>query len=59
VQSRAFPRQTLPKTGSPTGIDRRGIVIFVTGIVVGLAVRNAVAQERTGMHVNHVGVQII
>ena len=36
----------------------RGIVIFVTGIVIGLAVQSTLAQKRTEMYVNHVGVAV-
>ena len=36
----------------------RGIVIFVTGIVIGLAVQSTVAQKRTEMYVNHVGIAV-
>ena len=36
----------------------RGIVLFLTGIVVGLAVQNRGAQKRTEVYVNHVGVAV-
>ena len=36
----------------------RVIVIFLTGIAVGLAVQSALAQKRTEMYVNHVGIAV-
>ena len=36
----------------------RGIVLFLTGIVVGLAVQTGVAQKRTDVYINHVGVAV-
>ncbi len=36
----------------------RGVVLFVAGILVGLAVQNTVAQKRTEVYVNHVGVAV-
>jgi catechol 2,3-dioxygenase-like lactoylglutathione lyase family enzyme len=36
----------------------RGIVLFLTGIVVGLAVQTGVAQKRTDIYINHVGVAV-
>src|SRR6266850_39066 len=36
----------------------RGVVLFVAGILVGLAVQNAVAQKRTEVYVNHVGIAV-
>ena len=36
----------------------RGIVLFLTGIVVGLAVQTGVAQKRTDLYINHVGVAV-
>jgi hypothetical protein len=36
----------------------RGIVVFVAGIVVGIAVQTGVAQKRTEMYVNHVGIAV-
>jgi catechol 2,3-dioxygenase-like lactoylglutathione lyase family enzyme len=34
----------------------RGVMLFVAGILVGLAVQTAVAQKRTEVYVNHVGI---
>ena len=36
----------------------RGIVLFLTGIAVGLAVQTGVAQKRTDVYINHVGVAV-
>ena len=36
----------------------RGIVLFLTGIVVGLAVQTGIAQKRTDVYINHVGVAV-
>src|ERR1051325_1784366 len=36
----------------------RVFVIFVTGIVLGLAVQTTIAQKRTEMYVNHVGIAV-
>ena len=36
----------------------RGIVLFLTGIVVGLAVQTGLAQKRTDVYINHVGVAV-
>ena len=36
----------------------RGIVLFLTGIVVGLAVQTGAAQKRTDVYINHVGVAV-
>lgn len=36
----------------------RGIVLFLTGIVVGLAAQTGVAQKRTDIYINHVGVAV-
>ena len=36
----------------------RGIVLFLTGIVLGLAVQTGVAQKRTDVYINHVGVAV-
>lgn len=36
----------------------RGVVLFVAGILVGLAVQTAVAQKRTEVYVNHVGIAV-
>lgn len=36
----------------------RRIATFVTGIVVGLLVQGTVAQKRTEMYVNHVGIAV-
>ena len=36
----------------------RGIVLFLTGIVVGLAVQTGVAQKRTDIYINHVGIAV-
>ena len=36
----------------------RGIVVFVAGIVLGIAVQTGVAQKRTEMYVNHVGIAV-
>ena len=36
----------------------RGVVLFVAGILVGLAVQNTVAQKRTEVYVNHVGIAV-
>ena len=36
----------------------RGAVLFVAGILVGLAVQTAVAQKRTEVYVNHVGLSV-
>jgi catechol 2,3-dioxygenase-like lactoylglutathione lyase family enzyme len=36
----------------------RGVVLFVAGILVGLAVQTGIAQKRTDVYVNHVGVSV-
>jgi len=36
----------------------RAIVLFVAGILVGLAVQTGVAQKRTEVYVNHVGIAV-
>ena len=36
----------------------RGIVLFLTGIAVGLAVQTGIAQKRTDVYINHVGVAV-
>ena len=36
----------------------RGVVLFVAGVLVGLAVQTAVAQKRTEVYVNHVGLSV-
>ena len=36
----------------------RGIVLFLTGIVLGLAVQTGMAQKRTDVYINHVGVAV-
>jgi len=36
----------------------RGIVLFLTGIAVGLAVQTGIAQKRTDIYINHVGVAV-
>ena len=36
----------------------RGAVLFVAGILVGLAVQTTVAQKRTEVYVNHVGLSV-
>ena len=36
----------------------RRIGTLVTGIVIGLVVQSAVAQKRTEMYVNHVGIAV-
>jgi catechol 2,3-dioxygenase-like lactoylglutathione lyase family enzyme len=36
----------------------RGVVLFVAGVLVGLAVQTAVAQKRTEVYMNHVGLSV-
>ena len=36
----------------------RGAVLFVAGILIGVAVQNGIAQKRTDVYVNHVGVSV-
>ena len=36
----------------------RGVVLFVAGLLLGLAVQTAVAQKRTEVYVNHVGLSV-
>lgn len=36
----------------------RGACLFVAGVLVGLAVQTAVAQKRTELYLNHVGISV-